>query len=112
MAQTIFGRDPRLFTHYIRAITDHVYSQFYHKISGDSMQQWIPKIDSFRGAIWQKLMNGLVNERSSNGKNVDWQVWIPFNLFRIFGWIDDTDMQTDRPRAGRTLQNGNDISDL
>ena len=97
----IFGGDPRRMTNYIRAVSDHLYKHFYHKISGDSMRMWVTSVDDFRQAIWDRLQDGLVNERSSDGTEVDWEVWIPPQSFRVFGWLDDTDLQTDRPRPGR-----------
>ena len=33
-----FGGDPRRFTYSIRLMTEHIYTHFYHKISGDSMR--------------------------------------------------------------------------
>ena len=38
MAEHTFGGDPRVFTHFVRAILTHLYSNFYHKISGDSLR--------------------------------------------------------------------------
>ena len=64
----VFGGDPRRMTYYVRSIVNHLYHFFYHKISGDSMQQWIPFITDFRRAIWNKLLNGIVSQRDSNGK--------------------------------------------
>ena len=98
----VFGGDPRLMTYHIRAISDHLYKLFYHKISGDSMRMWTHSIDDCRDAIWNKLQDGIVNERSSNGLLVDWEVWIPPETFRIFGWLDDTDLMTTRPRPARS----------
>ena len=93
IARETFGGDPRMFTHYIRVMVDHLYSNFYHKISGDSMSIWLPYIDEFREAIWDKLLDGIVRERN-NGESNLWEVWLPFETFRIFGWLDDTDMAT------------------
>ena len=107
IARETFGGDPRMFTHYIRSIVDHLYSNFYHKISGDSMSMWVPFIDEFREAIWDKLLDGIVHERHDGESNL-WEVWLPFETFRIFGWLDDTDMATNRPRAGQTTQNDNE----
>mgnify|MGYP001287555272 CR=1 FL=1 len=50
-----FGGDPRRFTYTVRAVSDFLYKTFYHKISGDSMSQWLPHIDAFRHAIWKKM---------------------------------------------------------
>ena len=101
MGRDVFGGDPRLFTHYIRAITDHLYTNFYHKISGDSMRMWIDQVDEFRWAIWDKLQDGIVNERDRDGRQVNWEILLPEDTFRIFGWLDDTGMQTTRPRPAR-----------
>jgi hypothetical protein len=108
----IFGGDPRDYTYYVRAITNHLYHNFYHKISGDSMRMWVPFIDEFRHAIWDKLQSGIVNERRSDGTITNWEVWIPFESFRIFGWLDDTDMRTNRPRPGNRVDHDGDITDV
>jgi hypothetical protein len=107
MADTIFGGDPRKFTFYIRAILDHIYNNFYHKISGDSMSQWTDDIDDFCHAIHNKLLDGIVRETHPDGTVIDFEVYIPYETFRIFGWLDDTDMHTTRPRAGRISCNDN-----
>ena len=112
LAQTTFGGDPRKYTYHVRSISDHLYSHFYHKISGDSMQQWVPFVADFRRAIWDKLLSGLVNEQHADGSEIDYEVYIPFNTFRIFGWLDDTDMQTNRPRPARTMDGDNEVIDL
>ena len=103
MARDMFGGDPRRFTHFIRAITDHLYTTFYHKISGDSMRMWIPYINEFRSAIWDKLQDGIINETDRQGTEIDWEILLPEDTFRIFGWLDDTDMRTNRPRSGRVI---------
>jgi hypothetical protein len=104
MAQFTFGGDPRKFTLYVRAITDHLYSNFYHKMSGDSMRQWVSQVPEFRRAIHNKLLDGIVHERQVDGSSTDFDVWLPYETFRIFGWLDDTDMRTTRPRPARVSQ--------
>ena len=69
----------------------------------------MPFIEAFRGAIHDKLLDGLVEETREDGTVIDYEVYIPFETFRIFGWIDDTDLQTTRPREGRTVVDGDDI---
>lgn len=103
-ANHIFGGDPRRFTLYIRAMVNHLYLNFYHKISGDSMVQWLPYINQFRRAIHDKLMAGLIEERRGDGSTINWEIYYPFETFRIFGWIDDTDLQTTRPREARVTR--------
>jgi hypothetical protein len=69
-------------------------------------------LSQFRQAIWEKLQDGIENERRNDGTNSNWEVWIPLEMFRIFGWLDDTDMKTHRPRPGRTVKDGGDITDV
>ena len=42
-----FGGDPGRFSYSIQLMMKHVYTTFYHKISGDSMRAWIPNIEEF-----------------------------------------------------------------
>ena len=76
------------------------------------MQEWVGCIDDFWLAMWDKLIDGIVEERRPDGTLVDYEVCIPEETFRVIGWSDDTDMQTDGPRPGRTIENGNEISEL
>ena len=112
MSRTTFGGDPRMFTYFIRSMVNHLHDNFYHKISGDSMNLWVDNVDDFRRAIWEKMQAGVVHERDRHGREVDWEVWIPLENFRIFGWLDDTDLLTTRPRPGRRIENQTDIMEL
>ena len=102
MAQE-FGGDPRRFSYSIRLMCNHLYSTFYHKISGDSMRAWLPQIENFRFAIWDRLRNGAtVEEVSFNaaiGRYSQQYVFlvIPFDSFRIFSFLDDTRCRTSTP---------------
>ena len=77
-------------------MTDHIYESFYHKISGDSMRYWIPYVPDFRHAIWNKVTNGVTIELSNNEESKDgrggrvYHVDMPYESFRIFGFLDDT----------------------
>ena len=112
MARDTFGGDARVFTHYIRAIAHHLYTTFYHKIAGDSMRMWVPMIDQFRNAMWDKPQDGTVNERNRNGADIDWEIILPADAFRIFGWLDDTDLRTTRPRPARVIDGTNNKIEL
>jgi hypothetical protein len=54
MAKYVFGGDPRRLSDMIRVMTEHLYFNFYHKISGNSMSMWCTEsnITRFRRAIW------------------------------------------------------------
>jgi hypothetical protein len=112
MSQSTFGGDPRTFTMFVWAITDHLYSNFYHKMSGDSMRQWAPLIPEFRRAIHDKLLDGIVHERLPDGSEFDYEVSLPLDTFRVFGWLDDTDMRTTRPRPARITQANSEVTQL
>ena len=53
-----FGGDPRRFTYTIRTVAKYLYTMFYHKISGQSLRQWIPFVHEYRRAIWEKISSG------------------------------------------------------
>ena len=76
------------------------------------MRQWAPYIDQFRRAIHDKLLSGIVHERRADGSETNYEVWLPYETFRIFGWLDDTDMTTTRPRPARRIENHNEITQL
>jgi hypothetical protein len=91
-----FGGDPRWFTKTIRLMVDHLYYTFYHKITGDSMRQWPPRIEAFRRAIWEKLVGGETVEIREGVRNIV-PVSVPFENFVVFRFIDDLGMQTCSP---------------
>ena len=103
MSQNIFGGDPRRFTYSIRLVTDHLYKTFYHKISGDSLRMWMPHMDEFRYALWDRLRSGVTVEEIAyeDGMRSDPTSYvflgIPFDSFRIFGFLDDTGFRTSTP---------------
>ena len=85
MSENAFGGDPRRFTYSICMIANHLYVMFYHKISGDSMRQWVHHVTLFRHAIWQRLLDGYtVEENVDTGDERSIRLAIPFESFRIF----------------------------
>ena len=95
-----FGGDLRRFSYSIRAIGCHFYTTFYHKISGDSLRQWMPHIDYFRQCLWEKVTGGGTIKTSTEHGNSSSQLItndIPFDNFRIFGFLDDTGFRTTAP---------------
>lgn len=109
-----FGGDPRRMTYMVRAAVHHIYNNFYHKISGRSMSMWTPWINIFRYAIWLKLVDGAVlevaRETADGWANVHHvnvvSVWIAFELFRVFGFVDDYGVATARPGDSPARQFG------
>ena len=87
-------------------MTYHIYAKIYHNISGDLMRDWIPSIPSFRRALWNKVTNGvtveLSNNQESNDGNEDqlFHIDIAYELFRTFGFLDNTEFCTTTPSIG------------
>ena len=63
------------------------------------MGQWNSKLDDFRSTIWRKITDGGTIE--TNGSNETLVTLnIPFDSFRIFGFLDDTGFRTTAPGIG------------
>jgi len=102
MACFIFGGDPRRLSEANILFINHGYNTFFNKISGTSMEQWLPRdLDLCRQLIYVDLMSGAIEEVTfEDGQEVD-REWIlhrfDFETFRIFGFLDDFGMPTARP---------------
>ena len=111
MARFVFGGDPRRLSEANMLFVNHGYTTFYNKISGTSLEQWIPsELDFCRRLIYDDLMSGAIEEVTfEDGQEVD-REWIlhrfSFDTFRIFGFLDDFGMPTARPGASATISNG------
>ena len=61
MARHTFGGDPRCLSRMYQVMIDHLYLTFYNKISGTSMDQWIPlHLNSCRRLIYDALADGAI----------------------------------------------------
>ena len=104
MARSFFGGDPRSFTNMFDLMTRHLYFTFYNKISGRSLEQWIPRyLHQCRHLIHSALADGAIFETEYVDGEVVNQQWImhhfDFETFRIFGFLDDFGMPTARPSS-------------
>jgi hypothetical protein len=95
MARDHFGGDPRDFSKMCELMIDYLYEKFYNKISGTSLDQWLPEyLDNCRQLIFDALGNGAIWEvqYDANGDIID-ENWIlhhfEYDSFRIFGFLDD-----------------------
>ena len=92
----IFGGDPRKMSPMFEAMVDHMYETFYNKISGTSLDQWIPEhLDLCRELIHNALADGAIEETTfdEDGNIVD-REWLlhhfdldtfrPFAMKRMF----------------------------
>ena len=102
MARNTFGGDPRDFSKMCDLMIEHLYFTFYNKISGTSLEQWIPRyLNECRTLIHGALSDGAIfEERYVDGEVVDEtliQHYFDFDTFRIFGFLDDFAQPTARP---------------
>ena len=83
-------------------MVDHLYMTFYNKISGTSLEQWIPRyLDRCRRLIHATLSDSAIYETEYvDGEVVD-TAWIlhhfDFETFRPFGFMDDFALPAARP---------------
>ena len=104
-----FGGDPRRFSYSIRVFGKFLFHTFYHKISGDSMRMWVNRITDFRRAIWNSVVNTIVVDSESrlNGNELrGFRLEVPFDSFRVFGFLDDTSIRTTAPGIEARRRNG------
>jgi len=116
MARLTFGGDPRRLSEMFDLMIDHLYFTFYHKISGVSLDQWIPRyLHTCRRLIFDAISDGALEETLYvDGVAVDRQ-WIlhhfDFDTFRPFAFGDDMAMPTARPGDSAT-RNSNFAQDI
>ena len=116
MARHTFGGDPRYFSQMFDEMVNHLYFTFYNKISGNSLDQWIPQyVDRCRRLIHDALSSSALFETTYvDGEAVN-EAWIlhhfDFNTFRIFGFLDDLALRTARP-GGEPSQRLNIVHNL
>ena len=110
-----FAGNPREFGSFFKLFCDHLYTTFYHRISGDSLRSYVHRIDDYRYAIWKRLVEGPANMEITYDSDLRSPiyrlVWLPFHQFRVFGFLDCTDIRMFRPQdnpndpsAGHDLQ--------
>lgn len=107
MSRHTFGGDPRDFSKMCDLMIGHLYYTFYNKISGCSLEQWIPRyLHTCRSLIYNALGDGAIfEEQYVDGVVVDQALirhHFDFDTFRTFGWLDDFALPTARPGTAPT----------
>ena len=102
MARMTFGGDPWDLSIMNDLMIKHLYFTFYNKISGRSLEQWIPRyLHRCRRLIYDALSSGAIGETEYIGGEVVNEAFIlhhfDFTTFRIFGFLDDFAMPTANP---------------
>lgn len=105
------GGGPRSFSNMFDQMIYHLYFHFYNKISGTSLDQWIPsQLHTCRRLIHNALSDGaFFCTEYVNGEVVD-EAWIlhhfEFQSFCPFGFVDDFTICSGRPgTSARTRMN-------
>ena len=63
MARMYFGGDPRRMSEMFEVMVNHIYFTFYNKISGTSLDQWLPShLDTCRELIHRALSDRAIHE--------------------------------------------------
>ena len=92
MARNTVGGDPRCLSKMMDEMIEHLYLTFYNKISGTSLDQWIPRyLDRCRELIHNAISDGAIWETEYiNGEVVN-EAWIlhhfEFQTFRILVFL-------------------------
>jgi DDE superfamily endonuclease len=111
MARFVFGGDPRRLSEMNDLYIHQVYNTFYNKISGTSLNQWLPdKMNLCRELICDSVSSGAIEEiHMDDGQVIDRQ-WIlhrfEYASFRVFGFLDDFALPTARPGNSASRREG------
>ena len=98
-----FGGDARRWSFAFRWFINHIFVHFYHKISGQSIAGWIDQIQEFKKAILDRLAkpaHPIELDFDDELANPQYVVQCPIECWRVFGFIDDTNVRTCRPGSG------------
>jgi hypothetical protein len=107
MACFVFGGDPRRLSEMNNSLIHHAYNTFYYKISGTSLNQWLPeRLDVCQELIFNSVATGSIKEVQFEDSQVVDRQWIlhhfEYDSFRVFGFLDDFAHPTARPGNSAT----------
>ena len=98
-----FGGDSNFYGSMVYWFVDHIFSTFYHKITGDSLRMWMKDVDMFRKKVWENVCF----VKDEHGKVTDERILdISFHLWRVWSFIDCTYLRTNRPGSGPINDDG------
>jgi len=102
MGPAKFGGDPREFSLLFRWFINHVFSCFYNRISGRSLEIWKDYIPSFRRAFCNRLNRPPTEDELALDEDLNIEDFLDLDpeFFRIFAVIDATDFRTTRTGSG------------
>ena len=98
-----FGGEVRRWSFAFRWFVDHLFITFFHKISGRSIEGWIGHMDVFKRSILGRLAkpaHPFEVEFDNQLAHPQYIIECPIDSWRVFGFIDDTNVWTCRPGSG------------
>jgi hypothetical protein len=103
-----FGGDVRRWSFAFRWFVDHLFINFFHKISGRSIEIWLPEMNGFKQSIIERLrqpahpieMDYYYDAGERDGPNQYIVEVESIDDWRVFGFIDDTAVRTCRVGSG------------
>jgi hypothetical protein len=98
-----FEGDARRWSSAFRWFLNHIFVNFNHKISGQSIEGWIGSIQDFKKAILDRLAkpaHPIKLDFDDDLAHPQYVIQCPIECWRVFGFIDDTNIRTYRPGSG------------
>ena len=98
-----FKLNPAYMGGFVHLMTQHLYTHFFHKISGRSILMWLPYVHNLRCMVYEKVIQPSVKEKIEYEEGTLDELVVldmDFDLFRAFAYIDYTHVETSRPGAG------------
>jgi len=101
-----FGGDVRRWSEGFRWFINHLFCNFYHKISGESIQLWLGEMMEFKQAILNRLVQPAqpiereLFVEEGHPERAQYVIQCPIESWRVYGFLDDTAVRTCRPGSG------------
>jgi hypothetical protein len=100
LCKDIFGGNPRRWSPGFKWFINHLFINFYHKISGRSIKLWLGELDSFNQAILNRLaqpahpMEAKYFDNIGHSERAQYAIHCQPEFWRVFGFLDDTNVRS------------------
>jgi hypothetical protein len=102
----LFGGDVRRWSKGFKWFVNHLFTIFYHKISGESIEIWLGQMEYFKRVILDRLAQPAhpiereLFDNDGHPERVQYIIQCPIKSWHVYGFLDDTKIQTCRPGSG------------
>jgi len=106
LSKDVFGGNPRRWSPAFSWFVDFLFVNFYHKISGRSIEMWLDELDNFKQAILNRLAQPTHPieeeqfELDGHPERAQYVLHCDPEHWRIFGFLDNTNVRSCRPGSG------------